>query len=93
VVARYDESNWFFSRLPVKVLGKTGTGEIGTKETYSWFVAYAPAEDPKYCVASVVEQAGTGASVAMPAVQYTLAAIYGVDLGDITVGKVVTSER
>jgi penicillin-binding protein 2 len=82
-----------FRQLPVSVLAKTGTGEMpAPKETCSWFVAYAPADDPKYCVACLVEEAGTGDSVAMPAVQHTLAAIYGVDLGPIRAGK-GTGER
>ena len=82
-----------FNKLPVSVLAKTGTGETTSKpETYSWFVAYAPADDPKYCVACVVEQAGTGDSVAMQAVQHTLATIYGVDIGEVHAGK-GTGER
>ncbi|MCL2339931.1 MAG: penicillin-binding transpeptidase domain-containing protein, partial [Actinomycetia bacterium] len=82
-----------FNQLGVQVLGKTGTGEIASaKETCSWFVAYAPAEAPKYCVACVAEQAGTGDSVAMQAVQFTLGAIYGVDLGPVHAGQ-GTKER
>ncbi|MCL2135947.1 MAG: penicillin-binding protein 2 [Coriobacteriia bacterium] len=77
-----------FTNFPVQVLAKTGTGEItSAKETCSWFVAYAPAENPKYCVACVVEQAGTGDSVAMQAVQHTLASIYNVDIGPVHAGK------
>ncbi|MDR0459786.1 MAG: penicillin-binding protein 2 [Coriobacteriales bacterium] len=82
-----------FRQLPVTVYGKTGTGEIAAaKEHCSWFVAYAPAENPQYCVACLVEQAGSGDSVAMPAVQQTLAAIYGVDIGPVQAGN-GTSER
>ena len=76
-----------FFKLPVSVRAKTGTGEIVNRETYSWFVAYAPAEEPKYCVACLVEEAGTGDSVAMQAVQHTLAAIYNVDIGEVHAGK------
>ncbi|MCL2883225.1 MAG: penicillin-binding transpeptidase domain-containing protein, partial [Coriobacteriia bacterium] len=82
-----------FLKLPVAVRGKTGTGEvIAAKETCSWFVCYAPADAPEYCVACVVEQAGTGDSVALQAVQHVLAAIYDVDIGPVRAGP-GTAER
>jgi penicillin-binding protein 2 len=75
-----------FNELPVWVAGKSGTAEMfSAKADYSWFVAYAPVEKPKYCVACLVEQAGDGSSAAVLGVQHTLAAIYGVDIGDIVV--------
>jgi penicillin-binding protein 2 len=76
-----------FNQLPVTVAGKSGTAEVATKEDFSWFVAFAPAEAPKYCVACIVEQAGDGSSAAVLGVQHTLAAIYGVDVGDIIVAQ------
>lgn len=39
----------------VKVAGKTGTAENATGNDHSWFVGFAPAEDPKVAVAVVVE--------------------------------------
>ncbi|MCL1880190.1 MAG: penicillin-binding protein 2 [Actinomycetia bacterium] len=78
-----------FTKLPVQVACKTGTGEVPPKETCSWLAAFAPAGKPKYCVACCVEQAGTGDSVALPAVQHTLAAIYGVDLGPVRAGPAI----
>lgn len=39
----------------VKVAGKTGTAENATGNDHSWFVGFAPAEDPKVAVAVVIE--------------------------------------
>ncbi|MDR1013950.1 MAG: penicillin-binding protein 2 [Coriobacteriales bacterium] len=75
-----------FDLLPVQVAGKTGTAEVAAAQAdFSWFVGFAPAEAPKYCVACLVEQAGDGSSAAVLGVQHTLAAIYGVDAGEIVV--------
>ena len=75
-----------FNKIPVSIAGKTGTAEVkSAKADFSLFVGYAPVEDPKYCIACVVEQAGDGSSAAILGFQHTLAAIYGVDLGPIVV--------
>jgi peptidoglycan glycosyltransferase len=53
----------------LKVAGKTGTAELGLGSVYdSWFVAFAPADNPRYVVAVVVAKQpnGFGASVAAP---------------------------
>jgi penicillin-binding protein 2 len=66
-----------FGLLPadVKVAGKTGTAEqVEGKEDHSWFVGYAPYDDPKIVVAVVIEAAGTGSSAAAPTVCRTIAA-------------------
>lgn len=47
--------------------GKTGSAEFETgRETHSWFVGYAPAENPEIAVSIVVEEAGSGGKVAGP---------------------------
>lgn len=48
------------------VAGKTGTAEVQGQRDTSWFVSYAPASAPRYVVAAVVTQGGTGGSTAMP---------------------------
>jgi peptidoglycan glycosyltransferase len=51
------------------VAGKTGTAELGLGTTYdAWFVCFAPANNPRYVVAAVVEKQpnGFGASVSAP---------------------------
>ena len=65
-----------FTNLPVRVAGKTGTGEKSGEDPYSWFIVYAPADDPKYVVASLVEQGGFGATTSLHAVRHVLGVIY-----------------
>ncbi|WP_062517503.1 peptidoglycan D,D-transpeptidase FtsI family protein [Demequina gelatinilytica] len=57
----------------VQVAGKTGTAETGTGERpHTWFVGFAPADDPVVAVAVLVENGGsmqgevTGGKVAAP---------------------------
>lgn len=53
----------------VAVAGKTGTAETGIPGVYdAWFVCFAPANNPRYVVAVVVEKQpnGFGGSVAAP---------------------------
>lgn len=74
-----------FGNLPEgdKVAGKTGTVETGVpgEEDHSWFVGYAPFDNPKIVVAVVIEHGGTGANAAAPAVCTTMAANLGFDPG------------
>jgi penicillin-binding protein 2 len=74
-----------FNELPVQAAGKSGTAEVPPKADFSWFVAFAPADAPKYCVACLIEQAGDGSSAAVLGIQHMLGAIYGVDMGEIVV--------
>ncbi|MDQ2663629.1 MAG: penicillin-binding protein 2 [Candidatus Eremiobacteraeota bacterium] len=48
------------------VAGKTGTATTAVGKPHSWFVCFAPAENPRIVVAVVVEHAGYGAAVAAP---------------------------
>jgi penicillin-binding protein 2 len=41
---------------------------------HAWFVGYAPASDPRICVAALIEHGGHGASVAAPLVQKVIMA-------------------
>jgi len=66
-----------FRGFNVSVAGKTGTAEVAGKDDFAWFVGYAPADSPKYCVAVVIEQGGSGGSVAAPAARQILAALLG----------------
>ena len=51
----------------VTTAGKSGTAQLGgTGEPHSWFIGFAPAEDPQIVIAVLVEQAGRGAEVAAP---------------------------
>jgi len=58
----------------VEVAGKTGTAQTGVEgeNPHAWFIAFAPANAPKYAVAVIVEHGGnfgseaTGGAVAAP---------------------------
>ena len=51
----------------VTVAGKTGTAENPSGNSHSWFVGFAPADDPKLAVAVILEEAGsTGGQGAAP---------------------------
>lgn len=50
----------------IQVASKTGTAENSTGENHSWYVGFAPADDPKVVVAVIVEQGGLGAEIATP---------------------------
>lgn len=65
-----------FTNMSVKVAGKTGTGEKSGENDYSWFVAYAPSDKPRYVVAALIEQGGFGSVAALPAIRHVLAALY-----------------
>ncbi|GAA4169455.1 penicillin-binding protein 2 [Gryllotalpicola koreensis] len=66
----------------VSVAGKTGTAQNGDNQPYTlWFTGFAPADDPKFAVAVVVEdggglgQSGSGNSVAAPIARQVLEAV------------------
>ncbi len=65
-----------FTNLSVQVAGKTGSAETSHDDPTGWFIAYAPADNPKYVVASVVENGGFGSEGAMLVVRDILGAIY-----------------
>ncbi len=73
-----------FRTFPITVAGKTGTAEVYGKDDMAWFVGFAPAQNPKYCVAVVVEQGGHGGSVAGPAARQILAALLGEKVTHVT---------
>jgi peptidoglycan glycosyltransferase len=56
----------------VQVAGKTGTAQVPGKPPHAWFIAFAPADNPVYAVAVLVENGGnmgsdaTGGKVAAP---------------------------
>lgn len=88
----------YFAGLPVSVMGKSGTGEAGDDEDnpHAWFCAAAPAEDPTYVVAAIVEHGGGGGYVASNVCRGVLGAIYGVEMTDpvsILAAREVSTEQ
>ncbi len=72
-----------FRGFDITVAGKTGTAQVANKDDYAWFAAYAPAEDPKYAVAVIVEQGGHGGSVAGPAARQILSQLFGLEIEQV----------
>ena len=51
----------------VQVAGKTGSAEPGGDvPTHAWYIAFAPAENPRIAIAVMVENGGTGGGAAAP---------------------------
>ena len=47
--------------------GKSGSAQLGeTGRPHSWFIGFAPAEQPRIAIAVIVERAGFGSQVAVP---------------------------
>jgi penicillin-binding protein A len=70
------------ARIPgITVAGKTGTAEAPGGPPHAWFIAFAPAEAPKYAIAVIVERGGdqgseaTGGRVAAPIAAQVLSAL------------------
>ena len=57
----------YWTRLPnIKVAGKTGTAQNPHGDDHSWYMCYAPADNPKIAMAVIVENAGHGSEIAAP---------------------------
>ncbi len=50
----------------VRVGGKTGSAEATGGKAHGWFVAFAPVDNPKIVVATIVEHGGSGSGAAAP---------------------------
>lgn len=70
----------------IEVAGKTGTAQTGVEgeAAHAWFIAFAPANAPRYAVAVIVEHGGdfgseaTGGAVAAPIAKQLLENLLGV---------------
>jgi penicillin-binding protein 2 len=80
-----------FSGFPLDehpVAGKTGTAEVivdGRDALHSWFAAMAPADDPEYVVAAVIEEGGHGSEVAAPIVRRVLEGLLDLTPGEFQI--------
>jgi peptidoglycan glycosyltransferase len=61
----------------VQVAGKTGTAEVAGVEPHAWFAGFAPADDPQVAVVVLVENGGSGGSVAAPIAKQVIQAALG----------------
>jgi cell division protein FtsW (lipid II flippase) len=55
-----------FTGLAFTVAGKTGSAQLAHGRTHSWFVGFAPADNPAVAFACVVEHGGQGREAAAP---------------------------
>ena len=77
-----------FPLSEIPVAGKTGTAFRGLDyQDTSWFAAMVPANDPKYVVVAMVEQAGFGSDVAAPLVRRMIETMYGIEPGGQTISQ------
>ena len=68
--------------LAVPVSGKTGTAEVGrgaTRRKNTWFIAFAPSDNPRVALALVVENGESGGATAAPRANAILKGIFGED--------------
>lgn len=68
-----------WTNLSISVAGKTGTAEQPGeyRDPVGWFVGYGPSDNPKYVIASNMDEVLQGASSAMYVVRDVFGAIYG----------------
>lgn len=52
--------------IKVTSAGKTGSADNSTGKAHSWFIGYAPYENPQIAVSILVENVGTGSEYAVP---------------------------
>ncbi len=68
----------------IGVAGKTGTAEFAGKQPFAWFAAYAPARDPQYVVAVMLEEGGHGGETAAPIARRIFEGIFEFEPAEIT---------
>ena len=67
-----------------EVAGKTGTAQFwrgGVKDNHTWFIAFAPYNEPRYAVAVLVQGAQSGGGVAAPIAAKILSDIFKMEEG------------
>jgi len=57
---------WYADLKGLNVAGKTGTAQNPHGQDHSWFISFAPMDDPKIAIAVLVENAGFGSVAAAP---------------------------
>ncbi len=71
-----------------RVGGKTGTGQsVKSKDNHAWFAGIAPIDDPRYAVAVLLDEGGSGGAAAAPIARYILQYLMGEELDPIRAGQ------
>lgn len=69
--------------------GKTGTGQTtSTRDNHAWFIGVAPIDDPRFVVAVIIEEGGSGGAIAAPVARHILQYLLDNDPTPITKGEV-----
>jgi peptidoglycan glycosyltransferase len=61
----------------VQMAAKTGTAEVTGRGPNAWFMGFAPADNPKYAIAVVVEDSDSGGGIAGPVMRETMLSALG----------------
>jgi len=84
-------TGWPARLSTVEVCGKTGSAQVVAKSRlekspnafemlpHGWFLAFAPADDPRIALAVLVEHGKSGTGSAAPVARQILAHFFGVD--------------
>jgi cell division protein FtsI/penicillin-binding protein 2 len=68
----------------IAVGGKTGTAQVASRESgvehedHAWFAGFAPVQNPKIVVVSLVENGGHGGEVAAPVTRKVMMRYFGI---------------
>ena len=71
MVAASEDKMQEFAGLGITVAGKTGSAE-SSAGTHSWYICFAPAEEPQIALVVLMEGAGSGSRYAVPAAKKIL---------------------
>lgn len=66
MVTTVGTASGIFRGFPIKVAGKTGTGQVFGRDNHAIFVAYAPVDKPEIAVATVIDYGAKGGAAAGP---------------------------
>lgn len=66
-----------FNQSSFPIVGKTGTAQVSGKADTSVFASFAPADNPQWTVAAVLEESGFGSEAAAPAVRHVYELLSG----------------
>lgn len=75
-------SSYLFYRAPYSSCGKTGTAQTGGTAPHSWYVAFAPADNPQIAIAVVVSNSREGSEVSAPIVRRFFENYFNVGISD-----------
>ncbi|MDA9645731.1 penicillin-binding transpeptidase domain-containing protein [Candidatus Actinomarina] len=69
--------------------GKTGTAQnSGDKNNTSWFVGVDSISNPRYIIATVVEEGGSGSAIAAPITRRIIQSLRGMEITPVKFGEV-----